>query len=248
MRLIEQAGEYERMGYHPIPLASGSKSPLAGFPLAEHFQRNVPIAEISEWFYRAGNLGLVTGDLVVVDYDRNVEDARKFYRRLKGVLRTISLTKRGVHFLFKAPCPQFPSGNFEHGDLKASRGYVVEPRSVIDGWKYEFADGHGLVPFDELPVLQPDMVKVEPKQDSRTITRDTVRNAVAYVMTIESVQGRHGSKGLVRAAAVCREAGLTEAEATVVLIDWNNSGKAVPPWSLTELTRAISRTYAKGGK
>src|SRR5690349_19211267 len=124
--LLHQAEEYERMGYHPIPLASG-KSPLREFPLAEHFQRRVPVAEIPEWFAQGRNMGLVTGDLVVVDYDRNVEDARNFYKRMKGILRTICLTKRGVHFLFKAPCPSFPAGEFGHGDLKATGGYVVEP-------------------------------------------------------------------------------------------------------------------------
>ncbi len=247
-RLLHQAEEYQRMGYQPIPLAAGSKQPLAGFSLAEHFQRRVPVDEKPEWFARGRNLGIITGDLVVVDFDRNREAARDFYKHKRGILRTISLTRRGIHIWFQSSGPQVLAGTFEHGDLKASGGFVVEPKSVVDGFHYEFADGHGLVPFEELPVFQPDMVKLKPREEGRGVTREIVRNVMAYVMKIESIQGKGGSKGLVRAAAVCRDGGLTEAEAMLVLLDWNKSGNVVPEWPLGEIARACSRTYAKGGR
>jgi len=81
--------------------------------------------------------------------------------------------------------------------------------------------------------------------------REHIRDAVAYVMKkVESVKGINSSSrdnGLVRAICILRDAGLTEAEATVVMLDWNRSGMAVPQWPLRQITRAVSRMYARGG-
>lgn len=76
------------------------------------------------------------------------------------------------------------------------------------------------------------------KQDCK---HHDVRNVDAYLARIESVQGEGGSRGLVRAAAVCRDAGLPEAVAMEKLICWNRG--ANPPWSMEELGRAVTRVY-----
>ncbi len=49
------------------------------------------------------------------------------YRRMKEILKTIVETRWGIHFYFQAPCPDFSTGKFEHGDLKSTGGYVVAP-------------------------------------------------------------------------------------------------------------------------
>jgi hypothetical protein len=248
---FDRAVEVELKGYHPLPLAPRSKVPLKGFDLDEHFRRDVPVAEDAKWYAYETNVGVKTGDLIVVDKD-DKERAREFYKRFKSILKTVGETKRGAHFLFRSSSPGVATATLEDGDLKATGGYIVFPQSRVDGWQYRFVDGHDLVPFEELPVFDPNMVDMKIEQasviSSRTaLTRGKINDAISYVMKkVESVQGQHGSNGLIRAISILRDGCLTEAEATVVMIDWNNSGKAVPPWPLKELTRAISRTYARG--
>jgi hypothetical protein len=253
MNPIEIALEYERMGYQPIPLAPRAKVPKEGFSLIEHYDRIVSVKEEAAW-YADANIGLVTGKLIVVDIDAGKEKARDFYKKWKHLLKTINETRRGIHAWFKASSPNFPSGQFEDGDLKASRGFVLAPPStVVDyktqaWWRYRFVDGHDLAPYDELPTYEPGMVTLR-VSGRVAIRRGEVRDAIGYVMKVESVEGTNSTSrdnGLIRAVSILRDAGMTEAEATVVMLNWNNSGKAVPPWSLKELTRAISRTFAKG--
>lgn len=249
--MFSWAVDVERKGFQPLPLASRSKVPQRGFDLNDHFQRDVPVEEDCRWYRHGANVALKTGRLLVADYDDKAK-AREFYKRMKGLLKTVSETRRGAHFLFQAPSPDFPTGEFEDGDLKATGGFIVFPHSTViekdEPWTYRFVDGHPLVPFDELPVFEPDMVKMRVKGKS-ALTRDEIRNAIAYVMKVESVDGKSSlsrDNGLIRAIAILRDSGMTESEATVVMIDWNRSGKAVPPWPIRDLTRAISRTFQKG--
>lgn len=232
---------YERAGYRPVPLAANAKVPPRGFPLAAHFQGEVPAADLRRWFTPDGNIGLVTDRLVVADFDVKTI-GQEFVDRHRDVLKTVVETARGFHGYFQSPGPGVPTQRLAQGDLKGAHGYVVAPPSIVDGWRYRFVENHGLVPLADLPVFSPEMLML-PNPANRPLTRKPVTDAVRYVMTIDSVQGQHGSHGLVRACAILRDAGFTEAEATVVLIEWNRSGKAVPPWPLPQLTRAISRTY-----
>jgi hypothetical protein len=77
------------------------------------------------------------------------------------------------------------------------------------------------------------------------LTRATVRNIDSYLAKLESVQGSNGSAGLVRAAAICRDAGLPESAAMQKLITWNQGPTVDPSWSMEELGRAITRVYRK---
>ncbi len=247
--LFQAALEYKRMDLCPIPLAPGAKCPPAGFPLADHFDRLISVQQEESWYAEGGNVGVVTNRLVVVDFD-NKDRAREFYRRMKEILKTIVETRWGIHFYFQAPCPDFSTGKFEHGDLKSTGGYVVAPPSTVfeEGvpWRYRFIKGHSLVPVNELPIYEPTMVPPKAKTGKTVIVRGQIRDAVAYVMTIESIQGKRGSDGLVRACAVLRDAGLSESEAMVVLLQWNSSGRVQPEWPLNQIARACSRTFAKG--
>lgn len=42
-----------------------------------------------------------------------------------------------------------------------------------------------------------------------------------------------------------RCAGMSEAEATVKLIEWNNGPTVQPPWSMRELARAVTRVFRR---
>jgi hypothetical protein len=249
-RSFERALELEQWGYHPIPAIEWGKVPPCGFSLFEHFEENIPVAASKKHYTEHGNVGVLTGNLVVWDID-DKSKATELFSRFRSVLKTVTETRRGMHFLFRAPRPGLASQKLDGGDLKASRAYVIFPSSTV--WdrttnttcNYRFLDRHPLVPFDELPVFDENWLTGVLLR--RALTRGKVRNVVPYVMKIESIQGSHGSHGLVRACSVLHDAGYTEAQAMVVLIEWNSSGKAQPPWSLDELARACSNTYSKQG-
>jgi hypothetical protein len=211
------------------------------------------------WFRRDSNVAFVTGDLVVADIDEKAA-AEAVYQRLKPILKTCCETRRGRHLYFKAPCPGLPGRKLEHGDLRIHGGHVVTPESVVydakakTRWTYHCLDGHPMVPVDELPVFTDEvlnMIETVPGveqsiQRKRAITRGKVKNALAYAMKIESIQGQYGSNGLVRFFSVLRDSGeFTEATAMAAALEWQKTGRVVPEWSLEELARACSGTFAK---
>ena len=119
---------------------------------------------------------------------------------------------------------------FPAGDIKGN-GYVVYPPSTVDGHEYRFVPGResgaDLLPFPE---------SLFPSCDSQVThlthrTREEIRRLDAYLAKIESKQGQHGSHGLVRAASVCRDAGLSESEATIKMLEWNSGPTVCPPWN-----------------
>jgi hypothetical protein len=214
-----------------LPLAPNSKQPLKGMDW--HHRISDDPAEHSAWIARGWNVGYAVEEngAVVVDFDAK-EPAREFYRQHKGLLSVIVETRRGVHFYFSGSTG---TRKFEFGDIKGN-GYVVAPPSTVDGWQYRFVAQGDLQPFPEHLFIE----------ERRTITRKKVCNLTEYLSRIESVAGQNGSAGLVRAAAVCRDKGLSEAEAMVYMINWNNSAVVRPPWSLNELARAVHRVFSKG--
>jgi hypothetical protein len=194
---------------------------------------------ISEGFQ---SFGVITEKLAVVDCD-DMETARAFFRQYRSKIKSIVLTPRpGVHFYFRNDGSISNRQHVQCGgmtyDIRGVGGYAVAAGSITTG-EYVFADGYDevdprkLEPFDE---------SWSPRSGSPLITRGRINDVRSYVMRIDSVSGQQGSRGLVRAAAVCRDNGLTESEATVLMLQWNQK-KALPSWSEQELTRAISRTY-----
>ncbi len=67
----------------------------------------------------------------------------------------------------------------------------------------------------------------------------------SYLAKVESIQGKNGSSGLVRAVAICRDKGLSEAEAMIDLLWWNQQSVVNPSWPEREVARAVTRTYAR---
>ena len=175
----------------------------------------------------------------VVDFDDGLEYAREFYNAHREICRVLVLTRRGIHFYFSGT---IRTRKCEHGDIKGN-GYTVFPPSTVDGHEYRFVSGYEwgneLAPF-------PEHLFTETREEvSRAITRKQVTDVRSYLAKVESIQGQGGSRGLVRAAAICRDAGLTESEATFVLIGWNMGPTVQPPWTPQELARAITNVYRK---
>ena len=133
----------------------------------------------------------------------------------------------------------------EVGDIKSGpNSYVVTPPSQVlqeNGtlWEYRYIPGYEWT--DPLPFPG----QLFPEVEHPAITREKIRSLDAYLAKIESRQGEHGSHGLVRAAAVCRDAGLSEAEATIKLLSWAQGPTVSPPWSAIEIARAVTRVFRK---
>ncbi len=221
------------LGYKGIPLPDGKKSP----PPFD-WQRIAGTVEIFE----GSNYGIPTEDFVVIDIDRPELVKRFLEKYPRQITMLVGTPRGGVHAYFAGrSCNQQNDG----WDIRGSGGYVVGPGSIV-GRPYTLLTEW--VPKSQLSYV-PEELLTKPAEGKIAITRREIRNVVRYVMTIESIQGKAGNKGLVRACSVLRDAGLSEAEAMVVMIDWNNSGKAVPPWSLNEIARALKNLYlAKGSK
>jgi len=238
--MFSQAKELLDLGYNVLPIAPNGKKPVV--PWVHLQDRRATLGEVAVWFGHGSrnNVGVVcgrtSGNLFVKDFDTK-EGAREFYKARKAVLRTVVETRKGAHFWFRRPGARNSQGDKQDG--RGHGGYVVSPPSVVDAWTYSFVEGHGLVRPEELPELCEDVPVA-------SITRDTVRRVEAYLAKVESIQGKRGSAGLVRAGSVCRDAGVGEAEALAALIVWNQSPSVSPAWSLKELARAVSRVYARG--
>jgi hypothetical protein len=194
----------------------------------------------NEWREKGWNVGLVTGyGTMVLDLD-DKELARQFYRDHKELVSVIIETRRGAHFYFEG---EGPSRKIEGGDVKGLGGYVVTVPSVVDGWTYRYVKGHG---GSMILKSQPFPEELFPPARKNVVSK-VIRDVRAYVAKIESVQGQSGSAGLVRAAARCRDAGVSASEATLILLEWNSSPVVQPPWPAEEIARAITRVYSQKG-
>jgi len=227
-----------------MPLISGRKEPLK-----ESYQSISDDPTLhQEWIKRGFNIAylLAENGCSAADFDEK-DAARRFYadHLRENTFNCITETFRGAHFIWRGEThtrKMYDATGNEIGDIKGN-GYLVFPNSVVKDWQYRFVEGFELhldrlLPFPE--ELFPEVRKTV------KITREKIRKLDAYLAKVESVQGKHGSFGLVRAAAICRDTGLTEAETTIKLLWWNTLPVVSPPWSHEELARAISNTFLKG--
>jgi hypothetical protein len=221
-----------------IPLAKGSKKPLAGPDWHERVTDDPRVHE--EWRRSCLNFGFVLEEnkVVCADFDDKAA-ARQFWKDhfRELVFNCVVETLRGAHFYWagKTQTRKFPSG-----DLKGN-GFMTYPPSRVQGHTYRFVLGGPeteLLPFPD---------HLFPKQKKEVVSK-IVHDVRAYVARIESYQGRNGSAGLVRAIARARDAGLTEAQATILILEWNQGSTVDPKWSDEEIARAVSRVFKQKGE
>ena len=103
---------------------------------------------------------------------------------------------------------------------------------------YGFVEGYDTTAPEKLDNFRDEWLPVATPVVSNEITN--VRN---YLMKIESFQGNAGNKGLIRAIAKCRDNGLSIAETTMLILEWNQGVTVDPSWSEKELARAITTMY-----
>jgi|GEM_PF-4987777 len=236
-----------------IPLATNDKTPairgVSWYSLMTDDE-----AEHERWRSRGWNRGMVTGArnrIVVRDYDKEagMALARMEYQQRREFFKCLVRTPSGgLHVYLKAPSFPVPNAqkvNGESVDLRGDGGYVVDVGSRINGNEYQFVPGFELRDVDDLPEF-PELW-LPPVKTISGITRGDIHNVLAYVMRVESFQGQAGSKGLVRAAAICRDEGYSESETLLILQEWNkDASKVNPPWSDKELARAATNVFKKG--
>ena len=132
----------------------------------------------------------------------------------------------------------------EVGDLKGN-GYEVYPYSTIDGHEYRFIPGYemstGILPFPE--ELFPVQLNVPPQVAHRI--PDEIRDVRRYIRGIRAISGSGGHNATFRVACCLRDVGLSESEALVEMIAWQEEGHAEPPWTIRELAHKCRDAFRR---
>lgn len=232
-----------------LPLASRSK-----VPLHDSFERitDDPL-KVRAWEKAGFNTGMLLGGLSALDFD-DIEAARRFAKAHPELLVLVNRTYRAVHILFEGETKQGPimEDGVKVGDKKSGpKSYLVIPPSRVwnkeDRVLHEYKwvrgrEGIELPPFPEHLFGQVDR---NASQHVRQNIRHVARNVRAYLTKVESIQGNNGSRGLCWAAVICRDSGMTEADAVVELLWWNTLPVVQPPWPADEIARAVHNIYQK---
>lgn len=228
---------------HLHPVEVGGKKPL----FKEWQQMEIVRKDIARLWANGENIGLITGkpnNVVAVDFD-DIEIARKKYR--EGMRSTVMVrTPNGLHMYFAHPGEPVKNAVKVNGeyDIRGQNGYVIAPVSHVSGKPYKFVDGYGLDRIAEIPTFNMAWTK---RDNHTSVSRKQITDVRHWLSRVTSVEGQNGSKDLCRAAQACVRAGLSQARAMEEMITWNDSGNAVPPWSLAEITRCVERVYDNNG-
>jgi hypothetical protein len=247
LAVLKEALFYRERGLSVCPIKAGTKAPAIQWK--EFQQRHPNDDELIKWFAKTSHgIAIVCGKVsgvIAVDCDSE-EKTRELYGKLpKTEMMTRSSAGKG-HLYYRINQVEIPTRIRIAKvlvDLKAEGSYCLAAPTVHPDTKEPY-ERRGTWDMDRVPEFDPSWIE-EVIEEQRSLTRKEVNRVESYVMKIESVQGEGGSKGLVRAAAVCRDGGLTESEATILLLQWNQTGPVSPPWPDEEIARAISRTYSK---
>ncbi len=140
--LIERAQKLAAAGYSPIPVQGNNmptepKRPAISWRVFQ--QRIASEREIERSFgEEVTALGIVCGrvsGLLVIDFD-DLLRYQQFCRRLPHYSATYTVkTKRGFHLYFRTNV-KVASHQFDGGDIKAERSYVIAPPSRIGKFVY----------------------------------------------------------------------------------------------------------------
>lgn len=236
-------------GQSVIPIGQDKKPAVAW---AQYYETAM---QVEQWDYPDCNIGIVTGmisQVVVVDCDNN--------ESVLGWLKTKPLTplrvksKRGMHFYYRHPGGYVKSDSyikdkagFEY-DVKGDRSYAMIPPSFRSGHQYQVIACRGNVLAEwlspeRLPLFQvewrPERVKPVWDEDDAKI-----KDGLAYIMTIQAIEGSGGDKATYRAACKLKESGMSESQALAALVEWNVTN-AKPAWSARELLRKVQCAFSE---
>lgn len=142
LRLLNHARKLASDGLSVIPIQgdrSAAEPKRATIKWRPYQKRIAGPRELEAMFDdRAGALGIVCGQvsqLVVIDFDDHLRYQR-FCRQLPQFAETYTVkTKRGYHVYFRTGV-KVPTHQFDGGDIKGERSYVVAAPSMIAGFEY----------------------------------------------------------------------------------------------------------------
>jgi hypothetical protein len=229
--------------------------PLAGKLIKDWPQIHLTEENILTWTQRGVNWGIITGEpLVVLDTD-TPEAERALHDKGMASTTVVRTGRGGFHHYFRSLCDadiRSRAGlrNIDGLDLKAWHSYVVAAGSVHaqTGERYTYVRGKEFRSLDSLPVFQARWAETPRHQVPfgapwpQAEKRGRINDIFAYLLCVESVQGRYGSNGCFRACCLLRDEGYSPLEAWPILLWWNER-KPVPPWSERELIHKLESVY-----
>ncbi len=154
-KLLKRALKLLRAGFSVIPVRGNYSPDQPKKPAIKWrpFQRRLATeAEINASFSgKVGALGIVCGrvsKLVVIDFDDHLRYQR-FCRHLPQYAATYTVkTRRGYHLYFRT-IEKVPSHQFDGGDIKGERSYVLAPPSRIGDFAYAVVKDIAVLALDK---------------------------------------------------------------------------------------------------
>lgn len=240
--ILQAALELADMGYRVFPCQPDDK-----VPATEHgcHDATTDIETIEAWFEQMplANLAVSTDGLLVVDVD-DLKTPWLTEHELDTPM--MSSTPReepgGRHYWFRAPAGSDlhnTAGKLaEHVDTRAKGGYVVVPPSRRNRKCYNWLQGHGPVPVDELPE-PPGWLLAELEASNRAPGERTAADTPDG-NPIPEGQRNHALAAL---AGSMRRAGMGQSEIEAALLV-ANAERCKPPLSEGEV-RKVARSIAR---
>ena len=250
LETYKAAHELHELGYHLVPCAYGSKTPLIKWKDADCSHRL-----IDEWFDRAGgfvNLAIHAGRSGIVGLDADTEEASEWIARRCPPSDMFATTPSGgLHVYFRAPVdpPKIGVNLFGIGlDVRSRSSLLLASpswsRERGRRWRWQ----GDVLPPGELPELPIGVFPVEhlperkPPPPGMRRGIGNIRDVTRWIMAVPSVQGHGGSNGCFKVACRLVDAGFSWEEAMHWFRAWNASVPE-PPWSERELEHKLRSAF-----
>ncbi len=238
------------MGYAPVPIVEGTKTPAVKW---KPWQEELPPEElVREWFSVRRNIAIVTTGMVVFDCD-DPATAELVVEKCGDTPHRVQTPSGGLHLGYRLRMGVVLKNRVKVKgldiDIRTTGGIELIPPSRTEKGEYRWL-GEGLNPLSKLPCGNIGWTRDRPKKLRATAAasdlppgQGRIANPEAYCLRIRSVQGQNGSRALVRAVCVLREARRTPDQAFDYLWKVWNPACAEPLWSEKEIRHAIERHY-----
>lgn len=238
-------------GIAPIPCVEGTKVPAVKW---KQWQTTLPPeALVREWFSVRRNIAIVTTGMVLFDCDDPAK-AELVVEKCGDTPHRVQTPSGGLHLGYRLRMGVILNNRVKVKgldiDIRTTGGIEVIPPSRTDKGEYRWL-GEGLKPIAEIPCGNIGWTRKPKKKPQPATTgqlppgEGRIANPEAYCLKIKSVQGQNGSRALVRAVCVLREARRTPEQAFEYLWTIWNPACATPPWSEKELWHAIDRHFGE---
>jgi len=259
--LLKRAKRLARSGYSPIPVQGNSSptEPKRPAVIWKKYQRQIASESELETIFgeRASALGIVCGrvsKLLVIDFD-DLLRYQRFCRHLPQYSETYTVkTRRGFHLYFRT-AEKVPSHQFDGGDIKGEKSYIIAPPSRIGNFTY-----HCTKKVAELELDKDDVDRLlnyfHVQASVHVVAGKRIREArdVDLQRLYRRLAPRIGrNNALYRAASLAREAGLARSVLESKLLPVHESMAGRPGHKLESLRerneegmRTIRSAYRSG--